>query len=261
VTSIADQLGARPADDGATTLSFPREMHGAFGGAFGGLLAAGAVHVGRDAAPGRVPAGIDCHFLRGLRAGDTTATRALLHEGRSLTCVRVDLTDEQGRVATTATVTYVDPAALHPLDVEDQPMPEPESWREWATPAGVEIPVVAVLQPRLAALAGGAIAAALRVPWDDPDDELGAEAACLAGDFCVGPPVAAACEGAWLPHPNPDFSLRFGPVAAVGAEVVGVGRVVRIANGLAVVDVEVAADGRRYSAGAATSMVLRGETR
>lgn len=259
MTTIDEVLGVRR-DEGcvSATLGFPRELHGAFGGAFGGLIAAGLVLVGRDRAPGRIPAGIDCRFVRGLTAGDARATTTALHTGRSLTLLRVDLHDGRNRVATTATISYVDPTALHPLDVDPPHQPDPETWREWMAPPGIEIPIAALLHPRLAALGAGTVASLLKVPWDDPDGTYSAEAACVAADFCVGPPVAAACEGAWLPHPNPDVSVRFSAHGRVGSDIVGIGRVVRIAGGLAAVDIEVRADEVAIAAGASTSMVLPG---
>jgi acyl-coenzyme A thioesterase PaaI-like protein len=259
MTTLQEFLDARPQDDGSTLMGFPRALHGAFGGAFGGGLAAAVVLVARDAAPGRVPAGLDCRFLRPLPAGDARITTEVMRAGRSLTCVAVELRDERDRVATFATVSLVEPTALHPLEVAGTPAPPTTEWRGWTVPEGIDIPIVETLAPRLASI-GPAIATSVRIPWDDPKGEHTAEAACMAADFCVGPPVAAACAGTWLPHPNPDISLRFAPVPTAGPEVTGVGRVVRIVGGLAVVDVDVHADGLPFAAGAATSMVLRSES-
>lgn len=258
MTGFAELLRLRH-DEGVAVLAFGRELHGAFGGAFGGLLAASAVHVARRAAPGREPAGLDCRFLRSLPAGDARATTTVLHAGRSLTCVRVDLVDEAGRLATTATVSLVDPASLHPLDVSGPDAPAPDRLREWALPAGVDAPIIGLLDPRLGAVGAGAIAADVRIPWDEFDrgTSASAEAACVAADLAVGPPVAAACEGSWLPHPNPDLSLRFAPVGAVGPRVTGVGRIVRVAGGQAVVGIDVYSGAVPFAVGAATSMVLR----
>ena len=256
MTTIDEVLGIRRGDDGGAVLAFPRELHGAFGGAFGGLLAAGIVCVARGLAPGREPAGIDCRFVRGLRAGDATATCELVNAGRSLTLIRVELHDEQGKLATSATVSLVDPAALHPLDVSGPAPPEPAEWRSWTMPADVDIPIIRTLEPKMAPLGDGAIATLVRIPWDDEDGTYSAEAACVAADFCVGPPVGLACEGTWLPHPNPDCVVRFAPHRDVGADVVGVGRVTRMVGGLAVVDVEVSSGGVAFASGVCTSMVL-----
>ncbi|MGH9231225.1 MAG: PaaI family thioesterase [Acidimicrobiales bacterium] len=260
MTPFDELLGAR-ADGDATIFSFGRGLHGAFGGVFGGLLAAATVRTARRLAAGRTPAGLDCRFVRSLPAGDARATTTLVHRGRRLTCVRVDVVDDGGRLATTATVSFVDGDRLHPLDVDGPPAPAPGRLRRWGLPAGVDAPIMDLLDPRLGAIGPGVIAAEVRRPWDDPEGGRDAEAACVAGDLCVGPPVAAACEGAWLPHPNPDLSLRFAPMAAVGPRLTGIGRVVRIAGGQAVVGVDVHAAGQRFAVGAATSMLLRGEDR
>lgn len=246
-------------DGNSPVLVFGRELQGAFGGAFGGLLAASSVHVARRAAPGREPAGLDCRFLRPLPSGEVLAATTVLHAGRSLTCVRVDLIDAHEQVATTATVSLVDPASLFPLDMAGTTAPEPERIRRWSTPAGIDAPIIELLDPHLGSLGAGVISADVLVPWEDDNGCTSAEAACVAADLAVGPPVAAACEGSWLPHPNPDLSLRFAPVGRVGPRVRGVGRVVRIAGGQAVVGIDVYSAGVPFALGAATSMVLQAE--
>lgn len=255
MSSFAELMRLRERDASAV-LVFGRELHGAFGGAFGGLLAASAVHVARSAAPGREPASLDCRFLRSLPAGEARAGATVLHAGRSLTCVRVELIDEHDRVATTATVSLVDPASLQPLDVAGRVAADPRRPRRWSPPAGVDAPIIELLDPYLGRTGAGAISADVRLLWDD-DGGTSAEAACVAADLAVGPPVAAACEGSWLPHPNPDLSLRFAPVGQLGRRVTGVGRVARISGGQAVVGVDVFHDGVPFALGVATSMVLR----
>ena len=185
----------------------------------------------------------------------------MLRDGRSLTVVRVDLHDERDRLATTATVSLAAPSALHPLDAAGDEHDEadvPARWRSWSLPPGVDAPIITLLEPRLGTLDGG-VAVDLALPWDEHHNASTAEAACVAGDLCVGPPVAAACTDRWLPHPNPDLALRFSPVAIPQGRVTGVGRVVRISAGLAVVGIEVHAGRTRFASGAATSLVLRGE--
>ncbi|MER3453199.1 MAG: hypothetical protein C4344_06070, partial [Acidimicrobiia bacterium] len=104
--------------------------------------------------------------------------------------------------------------------------------RAWRAPGDGAIPIVTTLAPRI--LGGGpwGIATAVEVPWDDGAAE---EGVCLAADMCVGPPVAAALADCWVPHPNPDLSLRFVPTEA-GREYVGIGRLAEIAGGLAGVE-------------------------
>ena len=243
MTTIESFLGSS-----GLTFELGRDLHGAFGGAFGGVLAAAVLLAARGAAPELLPAGLDCRFLRSLPAGTARAEVTTVHAGRTVTCVRVDLHDERDRLATTGTVSFVDPGALRALDVAQAPAPAPKRWRPWRTPPGVTAPIIDVLRPEVGAVQPGVIATRLQVPWDGHR----AEAACLAADLSVGPPVAAACAGTWSPHPNPDLSLRFTPVEATGDAVTSVARVAAISGGLASVTVDVG-----FAVGAATSVVLR----
>ena len=242
VTTIDDFLGRD--DDG---FAFGCELHGAFGGVFGGVLTAAVVLAARTATPDHVAAGVDCRFLRSVPAGRSRAVVTTMHAGRTITCVRVDLYDERERLTTTGTVSFVDPAALRPLSV-DPVIEEPTRWRPWRAPVGVTAPIVDVLRPEVGATASGAIAIRLDVPWDGHRDA----AACVAADLSVGPPVAAACAGTWSPHPNPDLSLRF-TATADGGPLTSVARLAAINGGVAAVAVDVG-----FAVGVATSIVLPG---
>ena len=68
--------------------------------------------------------------------------------------------------------------------------------------------------------------------------------------------MADACVDAWVPHPNPDLSLRFAGDRAVGADVIGIGTVERIAEGVAAVAVEVRSEDNVVAVGVATSLLL-----
>ena len=250
VTTVDAFLGSS-----GLTFDLGRELHGAFGGAFGGVLAAAVLFAARSAAPELLPAGLDCRFLRSLPAGPARAEVTTVHAGRTVTCVRVDLHDARDRLATTGTVSLVDPSALRPLDVAPTPAAPPGRWQPWRTPAGVTAPIVELLRPRVGSVEPGVIATEVDVPWDDPEGAYSAEAACVAADLSVGPPVAAACAGTWSPHPNPDLSLRFSPAVA-GEKVRSVARVAAISGGLASVAVDVG-----FAVGAASSVVLAQEGR
>src|SRR5205085_4461197 len=110
-----------------------RELHGAFGGAFGGVVAAAAVMAARPLAETRVPTALDIRFLRSLPAGTATATPVLLHGGRTLSCVSIDLCQDDGRLAARATVSLVDPEALSPLTKHGsaRPLPSYDEGRQW----------------------------------------------------------------------------------------------------------------------------------
>ena len=231
----AEFLGAIPGEDGTWRFEIGRELHGAFGGAFGGVVAAAAVMTARSVAKGRAPVALDIRFLRSLAAGTAMAAPTILHSGRTLSCVSVDLCTEDGRLAARATVSLVAPEALAPLSRDARTLPLYAEGRAWPQ---VGAPIIESLAPRTVPWPDAGDALAIRVPWDD-DADASAEAACLPADMAVGPPVVlgvAAAEG--VAHPNPDLSLRFAaPIS--GDEVVGVGRLERVHGGIATVAVEV----------------------
>ena len=257
--TLAELLGAERAAPGCFRYSIGTELHGAFGGAFGGVVAAAALMTARDAAPGRVPSSIDVRFLRGLRAGTCTAEAGAVHVGRSLSVVNVDVTAPDGKAAARATISLVEPSALHPLESTPESLLDAvgsyDEASQWPPMAGRDIPIITTLAPRLRSLGPAGMATIVRLPWT-PDDTDAAEATCFAADLCVGPPVANACVEKWIPHPNPDLTLRFVSGAAVGREVVGVGRVARIGGGVAAVTVEVLSEGDVVAVGNATSLLL-----
>ena len=202
-------------DNEGWNLRLPSQIHGAFGGVTGGALAAASIaKPHRGANP--VATGIDIHFLKGLATTEARATITTLTSGRSLSILRVEFSDESGIPTTEARVALVAPEALRtdieaternqgllgppPTDLYDRAKP-------WRKPDGVEVPIIDTARPQ-AARVGAAIATLVSVPWDSSDD--GSEGACLAADLSVGPPVDAALpKDRWVPHPNPDLSLRF----------------------------------------------------
>jgi len=257
-----EYLGAEQVDDTDWALRLPRAIHGAFGGVTGGALAAAAVAIGRSSAQGRIAVGLDVHFLRGLASEEATASVEVLSAGRSLTVVRVELTDDSGRRTTAARVGFAEPGALEPIDAGTNgieggcpPADVIEGAKPWRAPKGVEVPIIQTARPR-AARVGDAIATVVSIPWTPVAD--GAEGACLVADLSVGPPVdAILSKGTWIPHPNPDVSLRFaGP--ATSSQLVAVARCRRVSRGVATVDSEVW-DGQGLVASAiSTSLFMAG---
>lgn len=251
-------LGAERRGAGAFRFSLGEHLNGAFGGTFGGAVAACALRVARDLAPDRVPASLDVRFLRGLR-GSAEAQGTVLHEGRSLATVSVDINDERGRPAARATIGLVAPGALSSLDVggASPPALDVARARRWQAPAGVSIPIVATLAPRVLGVGDWGVATVLAVPWREP--VAGAEAVCLGADMCVGPPVAAACRGRWIPHPNPDLSLRFATEQPDRGELVAIGRLELVRAGVALVRVDVWRGGALAGVGVSCSLLLAQE--
>lgn len=204
ITAI-EFLAGRPRADGSWAFAIGRERHGAFGGAFGGVVSACCVAAARSVAPDRLPASLDVNYVRGLPAGTARMVPSVVHGGRSLTTVAVDAVDEAGRLCTRATVKLVAPDALARLD-HPGPATGPAATRyaegtPWRNPPDREVPLITTFAPRAVGRDPAAgIATALRVPWDSPGGA--AEAACLAADVCVGPPVAGAFERCPTPTPT-----------------------------------------------------------
>ena len=225
------------------------------------MLGAVSVLAGGSSAPQRIPSGLDCRFLRGLPAGPAEVRTEVIAEGRTLTCVSVDIIGSDGQLGTRSTVTYADPAALEPIDAPADPGREAPATKShadgkpWREPPGVEVPIITTFAPRAAGRGELGIATAVLVPWNDSDPHANAAGACLAADMCVGPPVDVALDS-WIPHPNPDLSLRFASPEPAPF-LTGHGRLEGIAAGLATVRIEVWSGMTLAAVGAASSLLLR----
>tara|TARA_Y100000590_G_scaffold378734_1_gene445903 strand:+ start:2408 stop:3199 length:792 start_codon:yes stop_codon:yes gene_type:complete len=242
-------------------LHLPSEIHGAFGGVTGGALAAASIALSRTAEPTRLATGIDIHFLKGLATTQARATVTTLTSGRSLTIVRVEFSDASGIPTTEAHVALAASEALR-IDIEASerkqgllgPPPKDLSDRAkpWRKPEGVKVPIIDTARPQAARM-GSAIATLVTVPWNPSAD--GSEGACLAADLSVGPPVDAALpKDRWVPHPNPDLSLRF--VDRVTAnDLIAIGTCREISRGFATVETEVWQDQSLVATGMSTSLL------
>jgi acyl-coenzyme A thioesterase PaaI-like protein len=252
VPTLVEFLQAEQQNDTTWSFHVPQSLHGAFGGAFGGIVAACALITARSAAPGRTPNALDCRFVRGLVAGGATATATVLNAGRTLTTIAVDLTDESGRLCTRATVSLVDRAVLHPFERDTQ---QPGDWTDHADATGWPpvAPIVEAIDPRIVGSDERGIATAIRIPWD-VDPSFSAEAACMAGDMSVGPPAGDAVPRG-VGTPNPDISLRFcGEIST--PIVVGVCRLDRAWGGVAATRIDVFSQGALVANGVSTSLLI-----
>ncbi len=261
---ILDFLGGRPARDGEWEFQVGRELHGAFGGANGGVVAAVSVRAARAVSPGRIPASVDARFLRGLTAGAARVIPTAVHTGRTLTVVGVDIYDERGKHCTRSTVTLVAPEALADVDDEGR-AGKPAAWlpyaegEPWPQLPGLDVPLIRAFEPRRIGSDERGIATAVRVRWDEPG--TCAEAACIAADISVGPPVGDALRalGRRIPLPNPDLSLRFCAEPPLPRIMVSAARLERIAAGLATTRIEVRTEARELVAvGVSTTTALAG---
>jgi hypothetical protein len=254
VTAL-EHLGVTP-DGTGWRVSAPESLHGAYGGAFGGFLAAITVAVAREAAPGRVPFALDCQFVRGLRGAQAPARADVVRRGRSMTVVSVTITEDDD-VATRATVLLAEPSSLDDWHVADRgaaPAGTAEA-KPWRHPPGRRVGIIDTLAPRANREPDGGIATTINTPWPEPDCDAGAEVACMAADLATGPPVEASFDGTWRPHPNPDLSLRFLPRPVTAAEVTGVGTLDGTVAGVAMMSLAVWAGGQRLAVGISTALV------
>jgi len=249
--TLHEFLQARQLDNNDWAFTVPAELHGAFGGAFGGVVASCTLVAARAAAPGRTPNALDIRFLRGLPAGDAVTTTTVLHSGRSLSNVAVDLHDASGRLCARSTISLVDSAVLHPFE---EALATPRGWDPYdeASSFPPVAPIVTVIDPRMVGRSGADIATAIRIPWDD--DGHTAEAACMAGDMAVGAPLGGTAPRG-VGTPNPDISLRFcGEVST--PVVTGIGRWDRSANGVAMVGIEAWSGEELVAIGVSTALLL-----
>jgi acyl-coenzyme A thioesterase PaaI-like protein len=244
--------------DGEWSFDIGSELHGAFGGAFGGVIAACCVRVARGASPGRVPTGVDCRFVRALAAGRSRIVATKLHEGRSLSTLNVDVFDDRDRLCTRALVSLVAPDALKPADLIRAAPHETLVHYEDAESWPVVAPIVGALDARALGRAGAAFATGIRVPWDVEGSS--AESACLAADLSVGMPIGAAVTeaGESLPRaPNPDLAVRFcGEVTT--PVLAGVTATRRLDGGLMALSIDVWSGDRIVAAGVSSALVLSG---
>lgn len=243
--SAAEFLGVERPNDGAVIFALGDHLRGAFGGVFGGGVAAATLLAARTVCPDRRPFSLHCTFLRTVRPGTQTAAVEPVSEGRSVTTVGVTLfegaADAEGDAVARATAGFAADAALVAFDAAPMKAPELDRFEkgwELPLPEGVEAPLMDTLPLRITGMPRGGFAHAIRAPWPDGGDA--AEAAAMMGDYCAGLAVGAAVgpEGTKIPVPNPDLSLRF-TGDAWGELFVGVGRLARIDRGAAAVHVEV----------------------
>jgi acyl-coenzyme A thioesterase PaaI-like protein len=236
MASIRDTFNGAPLSaEGSWSFELEAPFNGAFGGTNGGVLSALCVFVARSLT-GRRPSSVDSRYLRGFRPGTARVVPTVLNRGRTLSVVSVDVFDADDRLCTHSTVTLAErnalAEALHHaagVTIPDSIKPVAEG-KVWRSPAGQPIPLIETFQPTAVGGSGDETATATKVVWQEPG--TAAEAACIAADISVGPPVARAVRGA-ASTPNPDLSLRFCSEPEVGDHLVASCRLECIDGGLA----------------------------
>ena len=258
--NFVERIKGAQQENGDWHFDLAEELNGGFGGTNGGALAAVCVFVARSVAPGRLPTGIDARFIRSFAPGMARVVPTVLNEGRTLTTVSVDVFTPQGKLATRGTVSLVVAAALADIDKTGNrsPLEDLNSYaqaREWRQPPGHRgIPLIETFSPRMMGGGDDGIATGTRIIWSDANAT--AEAACIAADISVGPPVASALKGMPLAMPNPDISLRFTGNDADGDHLVSNCRLEGVTGGLATTSLEVWSERTLIAAGVSTTTCL-----
>lgn len=254
---FAELFAASRGDDGVWTFELMERFNGAFGGTNGGTLTALSVYVARQISA-RQPTSIDSRYLRSFRPGLARVVPSVLNEGRTLSVVGIDIVDENDNVCCHSTVTLVDPAALatsleHPAIEPPPALAAAQDQRPWVAPAAQAIPLIATYRPTQLARNGAATVTGIDIPWGEPGTS--AEAACIAADMSVGPPVARIVRSS-ASTPNPDLSLRFcasldevtRPYASCNVE--------RVAGGLATTRISVWSEQQLLAVGISTTTCI-----
>ena len=258
--NFSERLRGTQQTDGEWQFDLDEELNGAFGGTNGGALASICVFVARSAAPGRMPISIDARFIRSFRPGFARVVPSVLNEGRTLSTVSVDVLTSEGKLATRSTVSLVRPEALAEIDRTGHRSAPADllsfaDGRAWRQPPGHPgIPLIDTFSPRQMASGEDGIATGTRVIWSDPD--ASAEAACIAADISVGPPVAGALKGMPLAMPNPDISLRFSGAGLTGDHLVSNCRLEGVTGGLATTSLQVWSDTTLIAVGISSTTCL-----
>ena len=259
--NFRERLNGRQIDEGEWHYHLGKELNGGFGGTNGGVLAAICVNVARCVSPGRRPVGLDARFIRGFRPGVATVVATVLNEGRTLTTLSVDITDEGGKLCTRGTVALVNPDALASIHMDAVASPDAEELRTFATgriwrePPAQEIPLIKTFRPRFLGKISRGTATAVETIWDQTDTLE--EASCIAADISVGPPVAAAMAGRSLLIPNPDLSLRFTGADGNPSWLVSTCRLASLNDGIATTDLEVRDGAGLVAVGVSTTTCLK----
>ncbi|MDE0943364.1 MAG: thioesterase family protein [Alphaproteobacteria bacterium] len=262
---FAERLGGSAKDGsggGEWQFDLAEELNGGFGGTNGGNLAAICVFAARGVAPGRRPIGLDARFIRSFRPGLARVVPTVLNAGRTLTTVSVDIFTADDKLATRGTVGLVALDALAEFDADaasgqDESLMSYEDGKPWRHPSEkYRIPLIDTFAPRYLGKSDGAIATGSKIIWDYPDASI--EAACVAADISVGPPVSIQLKGKPLAIPNPDLSLRFTANNSDVGHLVSTCRLESLTGGLATTSLEVRAGDDLLAVGIATTTILKG---
>lgn len=270
LAAVGDFLGGPTLDGDEWRFDFGQHLESNWGAVYGGALAAGTLAVARSVVPDRSPRSLHLQIIRSVPRGCAFAIPRVRHAGRTVATVEVDLFDERRKLAATALLTMVTPAALaaqHHLTTaalfEMTPRPV-------ATEFGVDAPINVALNMvqrrdgRVVYLTVDNMRPSLdgslpvvcegTIPWDNLE-VTGPESACLVADACVGAPMVNSTLPQTHLGPNPDLTLRFTTAPATPV-IRGAGTILSVQHGTTTVGIEVQTEDQQLAHGLATSLLL-----
>jgi len=232
-------------NEGVWQYQLEPEFNGAFGGTNGGVLTALCLNAAHNLCPDRKPISIDARFIRSFRPGIATVVPELLSNGRKLTTASIDLFNSQEQLCVRATASFADMSTLADIDRHEAETAAaheqnlPDEGKLWRAPAAQPIPLITPFQPRYMGKSTLGTSTSVEIIWSE--SACLPEAACIAADISVGPPVAAITRGEQIAIPNPDLSLRFTGVQANPKRLVATCRLDSLNAGIATTSLRVLA--------------------
>ena len=256
--NFLDCFNGQKKADNQYTFQLEEKFNGGFGGTNGGVLAALSVFVARKISGDRLPSALDARFIRSFRPGLEVVEATILNEGRSLTVISVDIFSENKKLSTRSTVTLVNPEMLADIEysetlIDAEKLLPVEDGKVWPQPKK-SIPLIDTFTPSYLGKVGTGVATATQVVWDEPSTT--AEAACIAADISVGPPVSKVVRGQ-AGVPNPDLSLRFTGDYEMASHMVSVCKLANINAGLATTELNVLSNGQLVASGVSTTTCIK----
>lgn len=272
IVAVRDFLGGPHADGDGWSFDFGEHLESNWGTVYGGATSAGLVAVARAVASDRSPRSLHVQLVRSVTRGQAKVSAEVLHAGRTVATVQVELRDNSDKLAAVGLVTMVTPQALAAEfdDTSSEPFRRIE--REGRLADGFTAPVQRSLQMLSRLQDDGTFVASyaenrvscidgtpppvghITLPWDDLE-HTGPEASCLSADAMTAPPILYSYIPNEVIGPNVDLSLRF-TTAPATSEVLSAGTMVSVHRGAVTVGIEVQSGGSELARGLATSLLL-----
>lgn len=272
IEAVTEFLGGPRVDGGGWVFDLGEHLESNWGAVYGGATSAALVAVARAAAPDRSPRSLHVQLLRSVPRGLARASAEVLHAGRIVAAVQVELRDQADKLAVVGLVTMVTPEALAAELHDTSTEPFHRKVRPAQLMAGFTAPIQQTLDMLSDLQDDGSFVASfadnrppcldgtpppvghITLPWGDLE-HTGPEAACLSADAMTAPPILYSYIPNDVIGPNVDLSLRF-TTASATREVLSAGTMLSVHSGAVTVGIEVQAGDSQLARGLATSLLL-----